>query len=214
MITIGVSAIKSMPLASRLSIVAVASTVVLMLGLLYRTESNAAQVSRETRRIAASGRGLNGYTDSIAQLGTTNRLVASILASLGEVNGDLAGIDGSTRRIAGKSGSIQRSTALIDGSTTSINTSEHSIDDSVERISAEVGGLNNSLTGVNDNAAHILAASLSIQRGVALISSNLARTRSVTDQILADAKDINARVQLTRHEAACIDNGLNGGQTC
>jgi len=203
-----------MPRGAQLSMVAVATTALLMLGLLYRTETNAAMVSRETGRIAASGRGLNNYTDSIAQLGTTNRLAADILGSLGRVDANLSGIVGATASIAGKSGSIRRSTTSIDASTTSINASEHSIDTSVGRISTRIGELNSSLTGINDNAAHILAASLAIQRGVALINSNLATTRSITEQILADAQDIDARVQVTDHEAACIDNGLNGGQKC
>ena len=39
-------------------------------------------------------------------------------------------------------------------------------------------------------------------------------TRSITSQILAEATDIAQRGRLTDHEAACIDNGLNGGAKC
>jgi hypothetical protein len=81
-------------------------------------------------------------------------------------------------------------------------------------ISGGVGRINTALSGVNGNAARILATSQSIQRGVALISSNLATTRTIASQILADVTDINTRVDLTNHEAACIDNGLNGGPKC
>jgi methyl-accepting chemotaxis protein len=206
--------IRSMPRPARLSILAVAAAAAAALWLLYRTESNAAQVSRETQRIASSGRGINSYTDSIAQLGTTNKLTASILASLRGVNTNLSGIDGATRSIDSQTSSIQGSTASIADSTDSIDTSERSIGSSVRSISSSVGQINTSLAGVNDNAGHILATSLSIQRGVALISSNLATTRSITSQILAEATDIAGRTHVTNHEAACIDNGLNGGPRC
>lgn len=206
--------IRTMPRTSQLTIAAVAVIILVTLGLLYRTESNAVQVSRETQRIASNGRGLNADTDSIAQLGRTNHLASEIMASLGRVNTNLSGIDTTTRRIADKASTINQSTASIDTSTSSINTSEHAIDGSVGKVSAEVGTLNGSLAGVNQNAARILAASLAIQRGVSLISSNLATARSITDQILGEATDISAHIQVTNHEAACVDNGLNGGQKC
>jgi methyl-accepting chemotaxis protein len=214
MLGIEFAGIRSMPRAARLSILGVAAVAALALWLLYRTESNAAQVRGETQRIATSGRGINNYTDAIAQLGKTNKLAASILASLRGVNANLSGIDGASRSIEGRTSSIQGSTASIAGSTDSIATSERSIDTSVRSISSSVGRINTSLSGVNDNAGRILATSLSIQRGVALISSNLATTRSITSQILAEATDIARRTHVTDHEAACIDNGLNGGPKC
>jgi len=206
--------IKSMPRAARLSILAVATVVAVALWLLYRTASNAAQVSRETQRIASSGRGINSYTDSIAQLGKTNELAESILTSVRGVSANLSGIDGATRSIEERTSSIQGSTASIAGSTGSIDTNERSIDSSVLSISGSVGSINTSLAGVNDNSADILSISLSIQRGVALISANLATARSITNQILGEATDIAVRTQVANHEAACIDNGLNGGPKC
>src|SRR4051794_22820141 len=128
--------IRSMPRAARLSILAVGAAAVLMLWLLYRTESNAAQVSRETQRIASSGRGINSYTDSIAQIGNTNRLASSILASLHGVDANLSGIDAATREIDGRTVSIHASTASIAGSADSIDTSEHSVRSSVGAISS------------------------------------------------------------------------------
>lgn len=208
------ASIRSLPRTSQLTLAAVAVIVLVALALLYRTESNAAQVSRETQRIARSGRGLNSDTDAIARLARTNQLAGAILTSLTRVNGNLSGIDAATRRIGDKATSINGSTQSIDGSTTSIDSSEHSVDGSVSRIGAAVGDLNRSLSGVNQNAARILSTSLAIQRGVALISSNLATASSITNQILGEAKDISARVQVTSHEAACVDNGLNGGQKC
>ena len=204
----------TMPRNSRLSIGIIVAIVLVALGLLYRTESNASQVSRETARIASSGRGLNSDTDSIAQLGRTNRIARDIMESLARVNTNLGGIDAATQRIAGKATTINQSTTSIDTSTTSINASEHSIDGSVSNVLSAVGSLNGSLAGVNQNAARILSASLAIQRGVTLISTNLADARAVTDQILGEAGDISNRVQVTNHEAACVDNGLNGGQKC
>jgi methyl-accepting chemotaxis protein len=214
MLRIEFAGIRSMPRPARLSIGAVAAVAAVALWLLYRTESNAAQVSRETQRIASSGRGINNYTDSIAELGTTNMLAASILGSLRGVNANLSGIEGATLSIDGRTSSIQRSTSSIAGSTGSISTSERSIGSSVGSISGSVGRINTSLAGVNDNAGHILATSLSIQRGVELISRNLATTRSITDEILSETTDIAQRVHVTDHEAACIDNGLNGGPRC
>lgn len=206
--------IRSMPTTARLSILAVGVGAVVMVWLLYRTESNAAQVSRETQRIASSGRGINSYTDSLAQLGTTNRLAASVLASVSSVESDLAGIAGATAGIDASSASIETSTASIAGSTNSIDESQRAISRSVGMIDGSVSRINTSLAGVNGNAARILASSLSIQRGITLISSNLATARRITNQILADATDINRRIAVTNHEAACIDNGLNGGPKC
>jgi hypothetical protein len=206
--------ISSMPRPARLSILGVSTVAALALWLLYRTASNAAQVSSETQRIASSGRGINSYTDSIAQLDKTNKLTASILGSLGGLTTNLAGIDGATRSIDGRTSSIQASTASIAGSTDSIDSSERSIGSSVRSISSSVGRINTSLAAVNVNAGRILATSLSIQRGVRLISSNLAATRGITNQILAEATDIAQRGHVTDHEAACIDNGLNGGPRC
>lgn len=151
------ASIRSLPRRSQLTLAAVAVIVLAALALLYRTESNAAQVSRETQRIASSGRGLNSDTDAIARLDRTNLIAGATLTSLTRVNGDLSGIEAATRRIGDKATSIHRSTQSIDGSTTSINSSEHSVDGSVNRIGAAVGDLNRSLDGVNANAAHILS---------------------------------------------------------
>lgn len=214
MIRSHIAAIRSMPRRSQLSMVGVLLIALTAAGLLYRTEANAAQVSHETQRIAATGQGLNTYTDSIAQLGTTNRVASEILSSLSEVNANLSGIKGTTWSIASKATSINRSTASIDSSTASINSSEHSIDRYVSAINSAVANLNQSLAGINQNASQILAASLGIERGVALISSNLETARAITNEILGEATNINRRVDFTKHEAACVDNGLNGGQQC
>jgi hypothetical protein len=213
-ITSAFAGIRSMPRNARLSILAVAGGVLVMLWLLYRTESNAAQVGRETRSIAASGRGINSYTDSIAQLSTTNRLAASVLASVTQVETNLAGIARAAGGIDVNSTSIQSSTASIAGSAHSIDVNQRAITASVATIGGNVGRINAALSGVNGNAGRIVTSSLSIQRGVALISSDLATTRSVTNRILADVTDVDAAVGVTNHEAACIDNGLNGGPRC
>jgi len=206
--------IRSMPRRAQLSVFAVGTLAAVMVWLLYRTESHAAQVTREKQRIASSGRGVNNYTDSIAQLGRTNQLAVSILASLRTVNANLAGIDLATHGIDGRTSAIDAASESIAGSTNSIDASEHSIDTSVASISTSVGRINTTLAGVNGNAAQILATSLSIQRGVALISSNLASTRTITEAILTEATDIARRMSVTKHESACVDNGLNGGPPC
>lgn len=214
MLGIEMTALESMPRRARISIVAVGVLVLLMVWLLYRTESNAAQVGRDTQRIAASGRGINENTDAIVQLNTTNQVAASILASLSSINTNLSGVNSAARSIADKSGSIRTSTTSIADSSHAIDGSQREIAEHVGAISTSVGQINTSLRGVNENAASILTAALSIQRGVALISSNLATTRIITNQILAEARDIGTHVKVTNHEAKCINNGLNGGPRC
>lgn len=210
----GFAGIRSMSRTARTSVIAVGAGALVMTWLLYRTESNATQIGRETQRIASSGRGINNYTDSLALLNTTNKLAASILTSAQRVDANLSGIASAAGSIDTTVSSIQLSTASIAGSTHSIDVSQRAISASVSDISANITHINSSLSGVNGNASDILATSLSIQRGVALIGSNLATTRSVASQILAEATDINQGIAKTDHEAACIDNGLNGGPRC
>lgn len=202
------------PMAGRVSMVLVAIGTVAMVGLLYRTQANAAGISEETASIAESGRGVNEYTDSIMQLDTTNKLATSLYGSIQPLQGGLAGIADVTVPIRDDLQSINSSSSSIDGSARQIDGSVQTIQTSVNTIAGQVKVINTSLVGINGNAAGILTTAEAIRSGINLISSNLATTSGVADQILADARGINGGLQGTNHYSACIDNGLNGGASC
>ena len=198
----------------RLILAVVSLAFLVMLALLYRTQVNAAAIRSETNRIAATGQGINSYTDSIIELNRTNNLESSILTRVQPIHGALAkigvlaaGINSSVTATASAAGSI-------DSSAKSINASSALIRDDIGAIRSTTADINSSLSGVNANAGRILATAQEVQQGLAVISSNLNTTLSVTRRILADAEGISAGMTRTNHEAACVDNGLTGTSSC
>jgi methyl-accepting chemotaxis protein len=198
----------------RLSIAVVSIAFLLMLALLYRTQVNAAAIRAETNRIAATGQGINSYTDSIIQLNQTNKLASSILTRVQPIHGALTKIGGLAAEINTSVATANSTAGSIDRSAKSINASAASIRDDVTAIRSTTGNINSSLSGVNTNAGRILATAQEVQQGLGVISSNLNTTLSVTRRILSDAEGIFAGVARTNHEAACVDNGLNGRSPC
>ena len=201
-------------LPGRLSIAVVCLAFLVMLALLYRTQVNAAAIRSETNRIAATGQGVNSYTDSIIELNQTNNLESSILARVQPLHGALAKIGVLTSDINSSVTALASAAGSIDASAKSINTSAVSIRDDVAGIRSTTADINSSLTGVNANAGRILANAQQVQQGLAVISSNLNTTLRVTSQILSDAQGISSGMDRTNHEAACVDNGLNGTSPC
>lgn len=206
--------LRGMSGPGRLSIGVVLLGALTLLGLLHRTQSNAADIRATTVQIAESGRGINSYTDSIVQLNRTNELAASILQSVKPVGANLDGVASLASQIDGSVGSIKRSSNSIDRSSTSIEQSSASIRDEVLGISSSIGPINGSLQGINANAAAILATATAIRRGVDMVSTDLASTARITGQILLDAQGIHTGGARTEHLARCIDNGLNGNSPC
>lgn len=206
--------LRGMSGPARLSIGVVVLGALILLGLLYRTQSNAAEIRELTVQIAESGRGINSYTDSVIQLDRTNKLAASILRSVEPVDENLGGVAALASRIDGSVASIRQSSRSIDGSSASIKKSSVAIRDDVAGLSSTAASINTSLKGVNANAAAILRTAAAIRRGVEAIGTNLAATARITRQILRDARGIDTRLVRTDHLAGCIDNGLNGNAKC
>ena len=211
---ISLLSLREMSMRGRASILLVAITALVMLALLYRTESNAARIKGEAATIAQSGRGINSYTDSLVLLNRTNAYAESILASVQPLSEQLSAINSQTAKINTSVGSIHGSSVSIDSSAGSIDTSSRSINGSVGQIANEVLSINGSLRGINQNAAEILQTAAELRIGVTTISSNLSSTVRVISQILAQTQNIRNGVTRTNHLAACIDNGLNGGPKC
>jgi uncharacterized protein YoxC len=107
--------------AGRTSIALVATVALVAVGLLYRTQSNAAEIRVKTHRIAASTQGINTYTDAILMLDKTNRLAASILDSVAPISGSFQKIEGQSHDIADLMRSIRGSTRSIDRSATAMD---------------------------------------------------------------------------------------------
>jgi hypothetical protein len=206
--------LRGMSRSGRLSIGVVLLGSLVLVGLLYRTQSHAAGIRAKTVQLAKSGRGINSATDAIIQLNRTNELAASILQSVRPVAGNLAGVGSLVSQIDSSVGSIKQHADAIEGSSSSIAQSSAAIRDGVSGISSSAGSISASLQGINANAAGILAAATAIRRGVELISTDLATTARITDQILSDAQGIHTGVERTEHLARCIDNGLNGNSPC
>ena len=201
-------------LPGRLSIAVVCIAFLVMLTLLYRTQVNAAAIRSETNRIAATGQGINSYTDSIIELNQTNNLESSILARIQPLHGALTKIGVLASDINSSVTAVASAAGSIDASAKSINTSAVSIRDDVAAIRSTTGDINSSLSGVNASAGRILANAQQVQQGLAVISSNLNTTLRVTNQILSDAQSISSGMKRTNHEAACVDNGLTGTSPC
>lgn len=205
---------RKLTLPGLVSIVAVALLALVLLALLYRTQSNAAAIRTETAQIAQSARGINDYTDSIMQLDRTNTLTNQILGSVRPIHGSLGQVIGRANDIGLLTRSIQDSTGSINGSAASIDGSTVAIRDGLGAVTASASTINGSLGGINENAGKILAVTGKIADGVRMISGNLDVTAKVVNEIRVDAQGIDGATRETEHYAACIDNGLNGGVDC
>ena len=194
------------------AIVLVIATVAV--ALLWRTASNAAAIHHRTHRIAASARGVNTYTDAILQLDRTNATAASILLSVLPTNEGLDQIQARAKEINALLASIRDSAGSIDTSSRAMNTSTASINDQLRALGITGDRLRTTATGINTDAASILAALTTIARGVSLIDDDLSVTRTVLAAILADTGNIDTATKRTAHLSACIDSGLNGGPRC
>lgn len=205
---------RMIPLAGRASILVVGLLAVLMVGLLYRTASNAASIQERTATIAESGQGINEYADSIMQLDRTSQLAEGIAESVEPLQDDLSAIAKSSAIIKANLKSIDTSSSSINQSSSLINESAGTIRKDVATVANTVGPINTRLAGINTNATQILHTAEAMRRGVNLISTHLGRASDLASLILADATGIDTRLKETDHYAACIDNGLNGGSPC
>ena len=201
-------------LPGRLSIAVVSLAFLVMLALLYRTQMNAAAIRSETNRIATTGQGINSYTDSIIELNQTNSLESSILTRVQPLHGALTKIAVLSDGINSSVTAANSAAGSIASSAKSINASASSIRADIAVIRSTTGDINSSLAGVNTNAGRILAQAQQVQQGLAVISSNLNTTLAVTSRILRDAEGVSNAMGRTNHEAACVDNGLNGASPC
>lgn len=205
---------RMISLAGRASVIVVGMLAIVMVGLLYRTASNASSIRERTAVIAQSGQGINEYADSIMQLGRTSDLAEGVAASVDPLKSDLSAIAESSVIIKANLKSIDISSASINQSASLINESAGTIREDVATVADTVGLINTSLTGINANATQILHTAEAMRRGVNLISTHLGRVSDLASLILADAKGIDTRLIKTNHYAACIDHGLNGGSPC
>ncbi|MFI5626430.1 DUF1059 domain-containing protein [Nocardioides sp. NPDC051685] len=205
---------RRITMAGRVSIVMVSIAALLMIALLYRTQTNAAAIQEKAALIAQSGRGINEHTDSLLQLNKTNELAGDIRDSLAPLNRDMGEISSLSGAAASNLESINSSSRSIEGSAKSIDTSTRAIDRDVRAIADAIPAVNTRLEGINGNAAGILSTAESLARGIDLIGSDLDSTAGLATQVLRDAQGIRTRLDTTRHYASCIDNGLNGGSDC
>ena len=172
-------------LAGRTSVALVATVALVTIGLLYRTQSNAAQIRAKTHRIAASTQGINTYTDAILQLDKTNKLAASILHSVAPISDTFQIIEGQSDDIADLVRSIR-------GSSQSINRSATSIEGRADKSAASLAAINSGTSQI----AHDLGL---IQEGVRILGADLTGTSDILADILADARGLDTR---TRTKAA------------
>jgi methyl-accepting chemotaxis protein len=200
--------------APLLSLVVVSLVALVAAALLCRVQSNAVDIRSKTGRIAESARGINEYTDAIVRLDVTNALAASILNSVDPLADPVAQIRARSADIADIMRSIKGSTSSINGSTRSINASSGQIRDGLVEVESSAAAIRTTLGGVNADAAGILQVLALIQRGVALLGSDLETTAEIVAAILADVGGISGSVVTTDHFASCIDNGLNGNADC
>jgi predicted small metal-binding protein len=210
----GVVRYRMISQAGRASIIVVGVLAVVMVGLLYRTASNAGAIRDKTATIAQSGQGINEYADSIMQLNRTSELAEGAAKSVEPLQGDLSAIAKSSTIIKANLRSIDESSASIDQSASSINDHAGAIRKDVTTVADKVKLINASLAGVNTNATKILHSAEAMRRGVDLISTHLGRASRLASLILADSRGIDTRLKTSNHYAACIDNGLNGGSPC
>jgi len=198
----------------RIAVALVVVIATVAVGLLWRTASNAVAIHDRTHRIASSARGINTYTDAILQLDRTNATAASILLSILPTNEGLDQIQARAKEINALLASIRDSARSIDTSSRAMDTSTASINDQLRALGVTGDRLRTTATGINADAASILAALSTIARGVSLIDDDLSVTRAVLAAILADTGNIDTATKRTAHLSACIDSGLNGGPRC
>ncbi|MGQ0464817.1 MAG: hypothetical protein ACT4QG_05815 [Sporichthyaceae bacterium] len=198
----------------RVSVVVVAVIAVVATVLLVRTERNAASIHDKTSNIASSSRGINGYTDSLAELERTNELAAKIAAALKPLAGPVDRIDGRTARVVDLLAAIRASTSSIDDSAAAIDASAATIRTGLEGIGLDAKTIQTRVGGLNADAALILGDLTRIQRGVRLINADLPTTARILDGILAEARNILTALGTTERLAGCIDRGLNGSASC
>lgn len=219
----GIYARRGGGIPATFTLVAVAVLVALTIWLLFRTESNAADINGEAATIATTGRGINSNADAVLQLTHTNALAKSILATATPLHGELAhivdlagsvnttakSINASAGTINGDASSISGSASTISGTANTINGDAAAINSDAGSIAGSATAINSTAHGINSTAASILSVAQEINHGVNLINSNLDVTIGLAQQILGDAGNIVAEGGLANHEASCIDKALN-----
>lgn len=199
--------------------------------LLTQTLMTANQINTKAARIAKTGRGINLATDSVIQLGRTNKTASSILdttkpleGKLGEIVG-LAGsldelaasINGTAGSIDGHAGKINATAGEINGTALKINTNAGAIDATAGKINATAGAvqstagtINTTAKGINSEAVLILATLRQVDSDVSKANASLDSTIGIANAIKLDTGNVLAQAREANQTAACIDRKVGG----
>jgi uncharacterized protein YoxC len=199
--------------------------------LLARTMRATDRINLKAKAIARTGEGINEATDSVIQLNRTNELAASILASTQPLAGDLSAMVDQAKSLDGLSGSIDASTgavnatvaqllgtangmsataSAINATTKKIAASSTDVDATTKAVGGTTGALNATAKAINVSLAGLLDTARRIDNDVKLINQRLDTGLALDTALKGDTGNLLAQVNLTRHEAACIDQRLLG----
>ena len=199
--------------------------------LLTQTVMTAGEINTKAANIAKTGRGINLATDSVIQLGRTNKTASSILdttkpleGKLGEING-LAGslnelaasIKGTAGDIDGTAGKINSTAGDINVTAGKINATAGAIDGTAGKINATAGAvqstagkINATAKGINSEAVVILATLKQVDDDVAKVNASLDSTIGIANAIKGDTGNVLAQAREAKQTAACIDRKVGG----
>jgi uncharacterized protein YoxC len=199
--------------------------------LLARTMRATDRINLKAKNIARTGQGINTATDSVVQLGRTNELAASILASTQPLAGDLAAMVEQAKALDSLSGSLDASTGAINGtvaellatangmnatatdingSTKKIAASSADVLSTTRAVGATTGALNTTAKGINASLAGLLDATKKIGDDVVKVNERLDTGIALDKELMTDTQNLLAQVVRTQHYSACTDRKLGG----
>jgi uncharacterized protein YoxC len=199
--------------------------------LLARTMRATDRINLKAKNIARTGQGINSATDSVVQLGRTNELAASILASTQPLAGDLASMVEQAKALDSLSGSLDASTGAINatvaqllatangmsatasdinGSTKKIGASSAEVLSTTKAVGATTGALNTTAKGINASLAGLLDATKKIGDDVVKVNQRLDTGISLDKELMVDTGNLLAQVLLTQRYSACLDRKVVG----
>lgn len=199
--------------------------------LLTQTLMTANNINTKAARIATTGRGINLATDSVIQLGRTNKTASSILETTKPLEGKLGEIVGLAGSLDELAASINGTAGAIDGSAAKINTTAGDINGTAGKINMTAGAIdatagkinttagavqstaskiNATAKGINSEAVVILATLRQVDKDVEGANASLDSTIGIANAIKGDTGNILAQAREANQTAACIDRKVGG----
>ncbi|MBA2279619.1 MAG: hypothetical protein H0W25_00050 [Acidimicrobiia bacterium] len=179
-----------------LAIVLTALATLVVGALVYRVAWTAEEINDRARSIDDVAVTIDEAALAVTNLGATNDLASSILASATPLDDRLA--------------LVAALAESVDGHATSINGSAATVVGTAGTIDATAKGVVESAGGINGRAAEILGIAESIMRGVDQINANLDDTIDVVSRVESDTTNILGQAGAAHQNASCIDAALGG----